>query len=250
MAAFVLVHPAWMGGWCWRKVAPLLRQEGHEVHCPTLTGFGERAHLARPEVGLDTHVEDICRLLECEDLRRVLLVGNSSGGAVITGVADRAPDRLARVVYLDAFVPEDGQCIFDLVAPDRRSAMETMIETEGDGWLLPRFAPPPWEAIARQAWQITSGEDLAWFLPRLAPTPVGHFSQPFRRNEPVSSLARSYVRCTRFEHAGFDRYAEAAHRLPGWTCHELDAPHLPFVTHPAELATLLTTLARSTPESP
>ena len=108
-ATFVLVHPAWFGGWCWGKLTSLLRDRGHDVYSPTLTGLGERAHLANPEITLATHIEDIVNVLEFEDLQRVILVGNSSGGMVITGVADRVPKRLAQVVYLDAFVPEAGQ---------------------------------------------------------------------------------------------------------------------------------------------
>ena len=115
-AIFVLVHPAWLGGWCWRKVTPLLRDRGHDVYTPTLTGLGERAHLANPEISLATHIEDVVNVLEFEDLHRVILVGNRSGGKVITGVADRVPTRLAQVVYLDAFVPEGGQSLVDLFA--------------------------------------------------------------------------------------------------------------------------------------
>ena len=101
---FVLVHPAWHGAWCWKKVVPLLRQGGHGVFTPTLTGLGERSHLARPEIGLEVHVSDIVNVLKCEDLREVTLVGHSSSGAVITGVADRAPEHIAHLIYLDAFV--------------------------------------------------------------------------------------------------------------------------------------------------
>jgi pimeloyl-ACP methyl ester carboxylesterase len=108
-ATFVLIHPAWFGGWCWRKVTPLLRARGHEVYAPTLTGLGERAHLANREIGLATHVEDVVNVLEFEDPRRVILVGNSSGGMVITGVAERVPERLAQVVYLDACVRTGGK---------------------------------------------------------------------------------------------------------------------------------------------
>ena len=143
MATFVLVHPAWHGGWCWRKVTPLVRAQGHEVHAPTLTGLGERAHLADPDISLATHIEDVVNVLEFEDLRRVILVGNSSGGMVITGVADRVPERLAQVVYLDAFVPEDGQSLVDLLSADHRQAMEALVKAEGQGWMLPRFAPLP-----------------------------------------------------------------------------------------------------------
>jgi pimeloyl-ACP methyl ester carboxylesterase len=115
MATFVLVHPAWFGGWCWRKLTPLLHAQGHTVHTPTLTGLGERAHLANRWVGLETHVSDVANVLRFEDIHDVILVGNSSAGAVITVVADRAPERIQQVVYLDAFVPTDGQSLVDLI---------------------------------------------------------------------------------------------------------------------------------------
>ena len=150
MATFVLVHPAWFGGWCWKKVVPLLRAQGHEVHTPTLTGLGERAHLATPEVGLSTHIADVVNVMSYEDLGDVVLVGNSSGGNVITGVADRVPERIAQLVYLDAFVPADGQGIVDMLPPDRRQTVEALVQAEGDGWLWPRFSPAPWEEIARR----------------------------------------------------------------------------------------------------
>ena len=161
---FVLVHPAWHGAWIWKKVAPLLRQQGNVVSTPTLTGLGERSHLARPDVGLEVHVSDVVNVLTYEDLRDVTLVGHSSSGVVITGAADRVPERISQVVYLDAFVPDDGQAVFDLVTPDRREALEGLVSTEGKGWLLPRFAPPPWETIVREMWGVTDNDacDGCW----------------------------------------------------------------------------------------
>ena len=108
-ATFVLVHGAWHGGWCWSRVAPLLRGAGYPVFAPTLTGLGERLHLLTPQVDLDTHVRDITSLLDYEDLHNVILVGHSYGGMVISGVAETAGTRLAQLVYLDAFLPEDGK---------------------------------------------------------------------------------------------------------------------------------------------
>ena len=240
MATFVLVHPAWFGGWCWKKVTPLLRARGHDVFTPTLSGLGDRAHLARPEVGLATHVEDVANVLMYEDLSGVVLVGNSSGGMVITGVADRAPERIGRLVYLDAFVPEDGQCLLDLVPPDRRPAMEALVAAEGAGWLLPRFAAAPWERFVPEVWQVTDAADLRWVLARLAPTPFGHFTEPVRRGNPAAeALPRTYIRCLQWPHPGFDHYADAARRTAGWRCRELTTPHLPYVTHPRELVALL-----------
>src|SRR5262245_38762532 len=124
MVAFVLVHGAWHGGWCWKKVAPLLRQAGHEVYTPTLTGLGERSHLVHPEVRLETHIRDVLQVLEFEDLRDVVLVGWSYGGMMVPGVADRAAERLRHLVYLDADVPGDGQCSLDLEPPETRTECE------------------------------------------------------------------------------------------------------------------------------
>ena len=137
MAMFLLIHGAWHGGWCWKKVTPLLRAAGHEVCTPTLTGLGERAHLLSAEVTLDTHVQDVVGVLEYEDLRDVVLVGHSYGGMVITGVVDRAADRLAHLVYLDAFVPQDGQALADLVDSTLYTTLEEQARAEGEGWRVP-----------------------------------------------------------------------------------------------------------------
>ena len=241
---FVLVHPAWHGGWIWKKVVPLLRKHGHLVFTPTLTGLGERSHLASAEIGLDVHVNDIVNVLKYEDLREVILVGHSSSGVVITGAADRAPERIAQVVYLDAFVPEDGQSVFDLVAPERRQAMESLVKTEGHGWLLPRFAPAPWETIVRDMWGVTNDEDVRWIVSLLGPTPVGHFRDPVcRRNPAAERLRRVYVRCRQFPNPRFDQHAEMAQRSELWKYRELAAPHHPAVTIPDELANLLLDLS-------
>lgn len=244
MSTFVLVHPAWFGGWCWKKLTPLLRAHGHAVHTPTLTGLGERRHLARPDVGLATHVDDVVGMIECEDLHSVILVGNSSGGMVITGVADRVPDRISHIVYLDAFVPEDGESLRDLIPPERRSAMEALVQGEGDGWLLPRLAPPPWETFVPEAWGITEEADLSWVLPRLAPTPFGHFTEPVqRRNADADKLPRTYIRCLGWPSPYFDRFAAAARDNKRWRCFEMPTPHLPYITHPRQTSELLLLIA-------
>ena len=240
MATFVLVHPAWFGGWCWKKVATILRARGNEVFAPTLTGLGERAHQANREVGLGTHIEDVASVLKFEDIRDAILVGNSSGGMVITGVADRMPERIAHVVYLDAFVPEDGQSLFDIVPSERRQPMHELVQKEGDGWLVPRFAPPQWEKFVPEAWHITDQSDLRWVLPRLTATPLGHFTEPVRRiNTAAERLPRTYIRCTVFPNPIFDRYAEIAQSGAGWQHRELATSHLPFITNPLELANVL-----------
>ena len=120
MATFLIAHGAWSAGWAWKKMRPRLRERGHELWTPTYTGLGERVHLASSDVKLDTHIEDVVKVFEFEDLRDVILVGHSYGGMVATGVADRIPDRISQVIYLDAFVPRNGESLFDLAVPDDR----------------------------------------------------------------------------------------------------------------------------------
>ena len=123
MVTFVLVHGATHGGWCWKRVVPLLRAAGHEAYAPTLTGLGERAHLAHPGIDLATHVQDVVGVFEYEDLDRVVLVGHSYAGAVIAGVADRLPGRIAHLVYLDGAVAGAGQAVLDLFPSDGQAAL-------------------------------------------------------------------------------------------------------------------------------
>jgi pimeloyl-ACP methyl ester carboxylesterase len=242
---FVLVHPAWHGSWFWKKLAPLLRNRGHLVSTPTLTGLGERSHLARPDIGLDVHVTDVVNVLKGEELRDVVLVGDSSSGAVVTGVADRVPEHIALVVYLDAFVPENGQALFDLIAPDRRRALDTLVSTEGEGWLVPRFAPEPWERIVRDMWGVTDADDVRSLVERLGPTPVGHFREAVRRANPAAErLPRAYIRCREFQRPLFDEYARMAQQTALWRYRELAAPHHAAFTAPDKVAELLLELAQ------
>jgi pimeloyl-ACP methyl ester carboxylesterase len=143
MATFVIVHGAWSGGHAWRWVRPLLRSAGHEVFTPALTGLGERSHLASAQVDLETHVRDVVAVLEYEDLREVVLVGHSYGGMVISGVADRVPERLVQLVYLDAEVPMDGQSELDLLPPQERAGYEEAARSKGQGWQIPPPLPEP-----------------------------------------------------------------------------------------------------------
>ena len=229
----------------------VLEKAGAAAACERARGFhsdadrlGARAHLARPEIGLQIHVRDITNIIKYEDLRNVVLVGNSSGGMVITGVADHMPNRIAHLVFLDAFVPTDGQSMLDVIPPDRRPALEAFVQKEGDGWLLPRFAPPPWEKLVIQTWQVTEKADLEWILPRLRPTPFGHFKEPVTRKNPAAEkLPRTYIR-TQSPHPGFDRYADAASAATGWQLRKIASSHLPEITHPSELAGLLLEVAR------
>lgn len=157
MATIVLVHGGTSGGWAWKPIASKLRVEGHEVYTPTLTGLGERVHLLNREIGLDTQINDIVNVLTFEDLHDVILVGHSLGGMVITGVADQIPERIAKLIYLDAYLPENGESIMDLTLPEGRKIFDQLVQTQGDGWLIPvtgdskdeydRHRPHPFKAL-------------------------------------------------------------------------------------------------------
>jgi pimeloyl-ACP methyl ester carboxylesterase len=146
MATFVLVHGAWAGALIWRPIAQALRKAGHEVYTPTLTGIGERRHLLNREIDLGTHTQDVLHVIDYEDLADIVLVGHSYGGMVITGVADAAPDKIASLIYLDAFVPEDRQSLFGMLPPDRPHAT-----APGEEWLT---APLPVEAFGKVSQQV------------------------------------------------------------------------------------------------
>ena len=241
MTTFVLVHPAWFGGWCWRDVARSLRSAGHDVWTPTLTGLGERAHLATPAVTLNTHVNDIIGALEAEELHDVTLVGSSSAGTVITAVAGQRPERVARLVYLDAFVPSDGQCTRDLLPPDRAQALDRLVQSEGDGWRLPRFAPPSWETILREIWRVTDDAKFRWVLPRLRPTPYAHFTEPVHlpNSGTGDGIRRVYVRCVNSTPSPFDRFAAMAQSSPAWSYRAMPTFHVPFITDPGDVVEVL-----------
>ena len=231
MATFVLVHGAWLGGWVWKHVTPHLAHAGHLFYTPTLTGLGERIHLATPAVNLDTHIHDIVQVLEFEDLHEVILVGHSYGGIVITGVADLVRNRLAQLVYLDAFVPTDGQSLHDLVPPEARTYNLALASREGDGWRLP----------LEPQWRVGPPDLLPWLQPRWTDHPFQCFDQPLRLRQPAGAgLPRTYIRCTANAATGalFRQFADD----PTWRVCELAAEHTAMVTAPRALADLLMSL--------
>lgn len=227
MAIVVLAHGAWSAAWAWKKVRPLMAAAGHEFFAPTYTGLGERAHLARPDNDLETHIQDVVGLLECEDLRHVVLLGHSYGGMVATGVADRAPERVAQIVYLDAFVPQHGQSLFDLVPNEQRQRQLDGVKA-GDGWrVAPNPVPPD-----------TSEQDVAWVTKFRMPQSVRCFDQPIRLRA-KAQLPRTYIQCMRYADRGpFGQFAARA-SAEGWPLHELDSSHSPNVTAPGALMALL-----------
>ena len=232
MATFVLVHGAFHGGWCWRDVTAQLRAAGHEVFAPTLTGLGERSHLASPAVDLSTHVQDVANLLEWEDLRDLVLVGHSYGGMVITGVADRLPERLAGLIYLDALVPQDGQSVLDLQPPERRASILEEVAAKGG-----RFWPPRTGAY----YGVRDPARQAWVDGKCTPQPFQTLFERVRlEGPPGGKVARKlYILCTDPPLAYMRRFYEWASDAPGWEVSELATGHDAMITQPKALAGLL-----------
>ncbi len=239
MATFVVVHGAWGGGWGFGKVRRLLAAKGHGVFTPTLTGLGERAHLASPDVDLQTHIADILGVLHAEDLSDVVLVGHSYGGMVVTGVADRARERLARLVYLDAFVPKDGQSLFDLTGEADRARRIEAANAEGEGWKIPPMPTPP----------DVPPDAARWAGERRASQPLKTFDQPIRLTGALAradfaGLPHTYIFCTRKGPGDpFQKFAEAAKRGEGWDYREIDSGHTPNTSAPEVLAEMLSAIA-------
>ncbi len=244
MATFVLVHGAWHGGWCWRDVRAVLRARGHEAFTPTLTGLGERSHLLSRDIGMDTHVTDVANVIVWEELDEVVLVGHSYGGNVITGVADRMKDRLAHAVYLDAFVPADGDSSASMAVtianPDATDAdigaeikRRLDLTDEGGGsathytnmFDIPRSPPEPYRWVER----------------RITRHPVRTQIEPIRlANGGSDGLPRTYILCA--GSAGptpFRILAERFRNDPSWRYRELPTGHDAMVTMPQETAGLL-----------
>lgn len=224
MTTIVLAHGAWSSAWAWRRVRPLMREAGHEFFTPSLTGLGQRAHLARPDLDLDAHIADVMAAIEAEELQDVVLLGHSYGGMVATGVADRLRGRVARVIYLDAFVPRDGEAVFDLVPADAAEQMETQAR-DADGWRVPPNPPPP----------DTAAEDLAWLEQHRVGMPIGCLRQSLRLGaEP--SCPRDYIYALRRPSVDlFGRFAVRARSEAGWTRRDIDASHSANVTAPGLL---------------
>jgi pimeloyl-ACP methyl ester carboxylesterase len=194
---------------------------------PSYTGLGERVHLANPSIDLETHIEDILNVVKYEDLRDVVLIGHSYGGMVATGVADRARDRIAQLIYIDAFVPEDGQSLVDLNEPDRQRIQELV---KDGGWRVP---PRPISSDTAEA-------DLEWLNARRVDMPVKCFDTKLKLQGGKLTLPRSYVYATRITPADtFGPFARLTRNEAGWRYYEIDASHSPNVTAPETLMALL-----------
>ena len=235
MATFVLVPGAWLGGWCWQRVTPLLEAEEHRVVTPTLTGLGERSHLASDAVDLETHMQDVVNVIVWEDLRDVVLVGHSYAGFVVTGVADRVPDRIATLLYLDTSIPSDGEAFFDYWPAEMRTHIEEMGKTHG-GWPVEEDLGPDGADV--------SAADMARIRSLGLPHPIGTLGQPLRLHNPDTPLhQRAYIAC-RPARQQFAAYLQPYRDDPAWTFVDIDSGHWPMFSAPEALAAGLIEIAR------
>ena len=235
MTAFVIAHGAWSSGWAWKKMRPLMRALGHELFTPSYTGQGERVHLAHPDIDLDTHITDVLNVLHYEDLHDVILLGHSYGGMVATGVADRVADRVSQLVYLDAFVPRNGQSVLSLQPEVARQRLREAVRLQGDGWRLPANPMPP----------DTSPQDFAWATPKRVMQPFKTFEQAIVLTDGAgaATLPTAYIYCTQPGPGDvFRQFADRARAEPDWRYFEMQASHNPHITVPDALMRVLQSL--------
>ncbi|MFF7097328.1 alpha/beta hydrolase [Streptomyces rubradiris] len=237
MPTFLLVHGAWHSGRCWERVVPLLESAGHRVLAPSLTGYGDTAHLGGPGVGLDTHVEDVVGLIRAEDLSEVVLVGHSYAGLVVSSAANEVPERIAHLVYLDAMVPEHGESAVD-VMPVTQRLIDLAVRSES-GWRVPPPAelPPPLGLFG-----VTDTADIAWLRTLLSDQPVDCLRQPVRLDNPAArAIPRTHIHCVGAQPEGITRRPVPPVQPNGSPARvwQLPTGHDCMITMPAELSELL-----------
>lgn len=231
MSTFVLVHGAWHGSWCWKRVRKILQDAGHEVFTPTLTGVSDRSHMSSPEINLDTHITDIVNLIRWEELSNIVLCGHSYGGAVVTGVADQVPDKIGSLVYLDAFVPEDGENLQQHIPPEQFAQLLEGMKAVGDGWAMP--------PIPAEVFQVNQA-DREWVDSQVTLQSVATFQQPIKLTGDIAKVNNvTYIRASGFkEGSPFPPFLEKA-KAKGWATHEIACGHDVMVDKPEELSELL-----------
>jgi pimeloyl-ACP methyl ester carboxylesterase len=232
MHTFVLIHGGWHGAWCWSRVAKRLREDGHDVFTPSLTGLADRSHLLTDTVGLKTHVDDVVNLLKWENLSDVVLVGHSYGGIVISEVAERAAPALRAVVFLDAFLPDDGQSLAEIAAPRVRELIAQALAA-GETTLAP---------FPATVFNLNEA-DRAWVDAKCTPQPLRTFTDRVSLSGARDRIARKvYVRATAYESATYDA-ALAQTRAAGWRTYEVPCGHDVMIDMPERLAEILVEVA-------
>ena len=234
MTDFVLVHGAWHGAWCWRKILPSLWAKGHRAFAVTLTGVGEREHLLSSSIRLATHIDDVVSVIETEELARLVLVGHSYAGLLITAVADRYAESMVRLVYLDAIVPRSGESWSSSHDESTREARRADVARDG---VLP---PPPASAFG------LTGGDAAWVDRRQRPQPGGVYDDALHFDEArVASLPRTFVDCTSPALPTIAKSRQRVRSEPGWQVIEIATGHDPMISAPTQLLDILDQAGRS-----
>jgi pimeloyl-ACP methyl ester carboxylesterase len=240
MSTYVLVHGAWHGSWCWKRVRKALQVQGHEVFTPTLTGLGERSHLLTPKVNLETHIDDVVNLIRWEELSNVVLCGHSYGGAVVSGVADRVPDRIGALIYLDAFLLDDGRSVHDEVPAGQRNMQLEGAKVHGQGWKVP--------PIPAAAFNVNA-KDAAWMDRQCTMQPLAAFQQPLRLSRKMDGVKDvTFVLATGYEGSPFMPSYERA-KAKGWKTVSVACGHDVMLDMPEELTTILLNAAPRTAAS-
>jgi pimeloyl-ACP methyl ester carboxylesterase len=240
MATFVLIHGGGHGGWCYNKLSPLLREAGHLVYSPSLTGCGDRKHLVGADVGLATHATDVANLIEYDDLSDVILLGHSYGGMVITGAADRVPARIGKLVYLDAAHPKNGESLADVAKPMMQMA-QSMMRVEGGVELV--LWPDALGPVGY--FGVTDEADVAWMKTKLTPHPWKCFSEKLAMKDEaaVRRIRRFNINCT--QALAHSEPEARARQLDGERNFEIDTGHDLMITEPRAVADMLLEIARA-----
>lgn len=231
MSVFVFVHGAWGGGWCYGRVAKILRSKGHEVYTPTNTGLGERVHLYHPSIGLENHVEDIMNVIRWEGLEDFVLVGHSYGGMIITLVADRIPEKIRTLVYLDAFVPQDGKCEFDYLPAERVEAMRRDAEAHHGG-----IAPMPAEAC------LVNKDDVEWINRLSVRQPLRTFDESVKLSGGLARLRnkRVFIWSEGYAKGPFKQFYEVLAGDQMWCTRKVSGcGHMIMIDKPSDLTEIL-----------
>jgi len=242
MANFVLVHGAWHGGWCWRDTAAALRAAGHSVFTPTHTGVGERSHQASEHITLETHIRDVCGCIEWEELNDVILVGHSYGGMVITGVADRLASRIKALVYLDAFVPQNGDSLIGLINQALPPEVAAQFIGGFRGAALEGHSGQM-QPIPAEVFNVVEGR-REWVNRRCVPQALATFEMPaLLGGEHTKVKQRLYILADGWDPSPFRHFAKKAEGQSGWRVTKLPCGHDVMVDMPKELTAQLLTLA-------
>jgi pimeloyl-ACP methyl ester carboxylesterase len=230
---FVLVHGAWHGGWCWRRVADALEKKGHKVFTPTMTGLGACSHLLSKDVNLATHITDIVNFIEWENLSDIVLVGHSYGGIIINGVAEQLHDKIGSIVFLDAFMPENGDALIDKASPQFKDIIAQAL-ARGDAGLK----APPAAAFGVEE------KDRAWVESKCTPQPTGTFNEKQVYTGARDKIAKkTYIRASTYANPSFQAAYLKTKADPAWKAIELNTGHDVMVTMPDRLTEILLEVA-------